>query len=390
LENATLYESEQRARASAEQASRDKDHSLAMLGHELRNPLSSLRNALTAVALDAPQAGRAQEIARHAAEQLTRLVDDLLDVTRVTQGRLLLRSEAVRLDEVVRRSIDALRPLFDERGVAVSLAQPSPPCVVEGDATRLEPVFGNLLTNAAKYTEAGGRVVVRIEADEAGAIVRVADSGIGIAPDLLPRIFDVFVQGEQTLDRSRGGLGIGLTLVKRLVELHGGSVEAHSAGPGQGAELVVRLPTGMPPAHPQPAAPPAVPPGARVLIVEDNPDAAESLMMLLELLGLRVEVAHEGHTALQKAQAFQPQLMLVDIGLPGMSGYDIAQQIRTDERLRGVRLVAVTGYGQDDDRQRALSAGFDLHLVKPIELDEVRALLAELPAAPPAGGAAAS
>jgi len=382
LENAALYKSEQQARAAAEQASRDKDHFLAMLGHELRNPLSAVRNALTASQLDPSRAARAQAIARHAAEQLTRLVDDLLDVTRVTQGRLTLRKEALSLGDVVQRSVDALRPLFDERGVAVSLTRPNPDRVIEGDATRIEQIVGNLLTNAAKYTEAGGRVTIGVEPDDDGALVRVADTGIGIAADLLPRIFDVFVQGDQTLDRSRGGLGIGLTLVKRLVELHGGSVEAHSAGPGRGAEFVVRLPRGTPSAAPPAAlgAPPAVRAGTRVLIVEDNPDAAESLMMLLEMLGLRVQVAHEGQTALQTAQAFVPEVMLVDIGLPGMSGYELAAQLRRDPQLRHVLLVAVTGYGQDEDRQRALAAGFDLHLVKPIEIDKVRSLLASLPA----------
>lgn len=381
LEKARLYQAEQRARASAEQASREKDNFLAMLGHELRNPLSSVRNALTASTLDASRAPRALEIASHAATQLTRLVDDLLDVTRVTQGRLALRREPLDFGQVVSRAAEALRPLFDERGVTLTLALPPSPCVVDGDATRLEQVVGNLLTNAAKYTEAGGRVDVAVEPAGESVALRVTDSGMGIAPELLPRIFNLFVQGEQALDRARGGLGIGLTLVKKLVDLHDGTVEAHSEGPGRGAEFVVRLPVGTRDLIAPPAAAsgvPAVRATTRVLIVEDNADAAESLVLLLEVLGLRVRAVGDGRTALEAARANPPDVMLVDIGLPGMSGYEFAQLVRQDPQLRGTVLVALTGYGQEEDRHRALAAGFDYHMVKPVEVDKVQGLIASL------------
>ncbi|HSP99333.1 MAG TPA: PAS domain S-box protein, partial [Candidatus Dormibacteraeota bacterium] len=380
LENARLFEAAQQARAAAEQASQDKDHFLAMLGHELRNPLSAVRNALSASLLDPSQTARALAIASHAAEHLTRLVDDLLDVTRVTQGRLMLRPQPLDLGELVQRALDTVRPLCDERRVTVALSLPARPCTVVGDPLRLEQVVGNLLTNAAKYSDPGGHVAVAVEQADGTAVVRVSDAGIGIAPDLLPRVFDLFVQGEQALDRSRGGLGIGLTLVKKLVDLHRGRVEAHSEGLGRGAEFVVRLPAddGAPQPSPSLPAGPMHRAGARVLIVEDNADAAESLMMLLEVLGFDVRAAGDGTAALAAARADRPDVMLIDIGLPGMSGYDLAAQIRADPTLRGVVLVALTGYGQEEDRQRALAAGFDHHLVKPVEMDRVRALMSSL------------
>jgi PAS domain S-box-containing protein len=381
LEKAKLYQAEQRARAAAEQASREKDNFLAMLGHELRNPLSSVRNALTASTLDASRAPRALEIASHAATHLTRLVDDLLDVTRVTQGRLTLRREPSDFGDVVARAGEALKPLFDERGVTLRTTLSPRPCIVDGDATRLEQVVGNLLTNAAKYSEPGGQVTATVEPVDGSVVLRVTDSGMGIPPELLPRIFNLFVQGEQALDRARGGLGIGLTLVKKLVDLHGGTVEAHSDGPGRGAEFVVRLPAttrdlSAPAAGA--AGVPAVRAATRVLIVEDNADAAESLVLLLEVLGLRVRAVGDGPTALQAARANPPDVMLVDIGLPGMSGYEVAQQIRQDPQLRGTVLVALTGYGQEEDRHRALAAGFDYHMVKPVEVDKVQGLIASL------------
>lgn len=375
LQNAKLYEAEQQARATAEQASREKDHFLAMLGHELRNPLAAVRSALSASLLDPTRTARALAIADHAAEHLTRLVDDLLDVTRVTQGRLTLRRQPLDLAAVVQRAVETVRPQFDERGVALAVSVPAVACTVDGDATRLEQVVGNLLANAAKYTESGGRVTLTVERTDAEVVVRVCDTGIGIDPALLPRVFDLFVQGGQTLDRARGGLGIGLTLVKQLVELHGGTVQAFSAGSGAGAELVVRLPRsdGTPPAA-VPHAPPTAPGGMRVLIVEDNEQTAESLAMLLEASGYAVRTAADGAAALALVREWRPHAMLVDIGLPGMSGYDLAEHLRRDEGYGGL-LVALTGYGQAGDRQQALAAGFDHHIVKPVELERVRALL---------------
>jgi CheY-like chemotaxis protein len=328
--------------------------------------------------LDPSKSPRALEIARHESDQLARLVDDLLDVTRMTQGRITLRKQHVAFDAVVQRAVDSMRPLFEERAVGLTVSLPAHHVEVEGDAVRLEQVVGNLLTNAAKYTETGGRVSVTLEHAEGCAVLRVADTGIGISAELLPKIFELFVQAEQTLDRTRGGLGIGLTLVKQLVEMHGGSVEAHSEGVGRGAELTVRLPARIPVENaaakllerPRPAA------GTRVLIVEDNADAAESLVMLLELLGLRARSAADGFAALETARSNPPDVMLIDIGLPGMSGYELAERIRQDETLRGVVLVALTGYGQEEDRQRAFAAGFDYHLVKPVDIEKVERVVA--------------
>ena len=383
LENTRLYEAEQRARADAEQASQEKDHFLAMLGHELRNPLSAVCNGLTASRLDPARAERALDIARHAAGQLTRLVDDLLDVTRVTQGRLLMRTKPFDLAAVVERAVDTVRSAFDERGVVLTFSRPDEACVVDGDEVRIEQVVGNLLVNAAKYTDSGGGVAVTLERHGDSMVLRVADTGVGIEADVLPRIFDLFVQAEQSLDRSRGGLGIGLTLVKKIVELHDGRVEAFSDGPGRGAEFVVTLPAAVGatlPAAPAAGVPTAIGP-ASVIVVEDNADAAESLMLLLELMGLQVRVAGNGNVALAEARTRRPDVMLVDIGLPGMNGYQLARAIRSDPALAGIMLVALTGYGQEDDRRQALLAGFDHHLVKPVEVDHIQRLLAELSAA---------
>lgn len=381
LDNVRLYEAEHEARSEAEQANRAKDDFLAMLGHELRNPLASVQNGIVAATLDPIRRPRALEIARRGADQLSRLVDDLLDVARITRGHITLREEPVALAGVVELAVDLARPLFEERGVALTVSMPAPDLEVWGDAARLEQVVGNLLTNAAKYTEPGGRVVVTLAAEGGGAVLGVRDSGIGIAPPLLARVFDLFMQADQALDRAEGGLGIGLTLVKQIVELHGGRVEAYSEGLGRGAEFVVRLPArerirtgldeGAAPSLERRAA-------ASVLIVEDNLDAAESMMMLLELLGHRVRMVSDGLSALQAARANPPQVMLVDIGLPGMDGYQLAERVRQEESLRHVTLVAMTGYGRDEDRQRALAAGFDHHLVKPVDVQKVQSLVARL------------
>jgi PAS domain S-box-containing protein len=381
-----LYEVEQQARVAAEDASRAKDQFLAMLSHELRNPLSAVRNAVTTAALNPAGSQRALEIALRGTDQLTRLVDDLLEVTRMTQGRITLRTETIAFDAIVERSVEAARPLFDERSVTLTLSRSPRSIELHGDATRLEQVVGNLLANAVRYTEPGGTVTVTLEYADHQAILRVRDTGIGIAPELLNRIFDLFVQAEQALDRRPGGLGIGLTLVKALVEMHGGQVTAHSEGVGRGAEFTVRLPATM--REQQPSPEPALPQPvrtatARVLIVEDNADAAESLMMLLELLGLRVRIAADGPAALEAARANVPDVMLIDIGLPGMNGYELAQQIRQDATLRGVTLVALTGYGYEEDRQRALAAGFDYHLVKPVDPAKLDKLVADIAPAKP-------
>jgi CheY-like chemotaxis protein len=340
-----------------------------------------VHNAIATAALDPTAAGRALEIARHGTEQLTRLVDDLLDMTRITRGLITLRKSRTGLSAIVQRAIDSVHPIFKEYAIALTVSLPAQDLEAEVDSARIEQVIGNLLTNAAKYTEPEGSVTVSLGHVDGQAVLRVHDTGIGIAPELLPRVFDLFVQAKQAADRPRGGLGIGLTLVKQLVEMHGGRVEAKSDGLGCGAEFTVRLPATVRTQEvsstnvlqrPRPGA------DRRVLIVEDNVDAAESMVMLLELLGLRVRAVGDGVAALEAARANPPDVMLIDIGLPGMDGYELAQHLRREEKLRDITLVALTGYGQEEDRQRALAAGFDYHLVKPVDFDKVERLVAGL------------
>lgn len=361
------------------EANRQKDEFLAMLGHELRNPLAAVRNAVTVASLDPAQQGRALEIARRQTDQLGRLIDDLLDVARITQGRIPLRKERTSLADVLQHALDHTLPFIESRGLRLEVAISDTPAHLDADPARLEQVFVNLLQNAAKYTEPGGWIRVEAVRERDQAVVTVRDSGVGIAADVLPTIFDLFAQGLQSLDRAQGGLGIGLTVAKRLVELHGGSIAADSAGLGRGSTFVVRLPTAPPPAandarvtrarHADEAR------ASRVLIVEDNDDAAESLVMILELLGHPVRVAHDGVRALEAARAQTPDLMLIDIGLPGMNGYEVARHVRQDPTLRACVLVALTGYGRDEDKRAALAAGFDHHLVKPVDIHGLRALL---------------
>jgi two-component system CheB/CheR fusion protein len=382
IDNARLYAAERRARGDAEGANRAKDVFLAMLGHELRNPLSAVRNAVVTARLDPTRRDRALDIACRGADQLGRLVDDLLDVARITQGRIRLRTQRLSLATLVERAVEATRPLIEERAHMISLSLPGVEIQVDGDATRLEQLIGNLLANAAKYTDPGGRVTVTVTREGDEAVLRVRDNGIGIAPDMLPRVFDLFAQADRALDRAEGGLGIGLTVVKRLVELHGGQVEVRSDGLERGAEFVVRLPAarvaraGL---APTPSADGSRPARARILIVEDNRDAAESLTMLLELLGHHVRAVHDGATALEVGAANVPDVMLVDIGLPGMDGYELARRVRGHPALEKVVLVALTGYGRDEDRRQALTAGFDHHLVKPIDPSILQDLVGGLP-----------
>jgi PAS domain S-box-containing protein len=373
----------ERAREEAETANRAKDEFLAMLGHELRNPLSAVHNAIMVASRDPERGARALEIARRQTEQLTRIVDDLLDVSRITHGRVPLRRARVSIVDVVQRAAEASRALMDERGHRLVLAV-AEDAHVDADAARLEQAVGNLLSNAAKYTEPGGTVTVTTGREGDAAIIRVRDDGLGIAPDVLPRVFDLFTQGARSLARAEGGLGIGLTVVRRVIELHGGTVTASSGGLGAGAEFVIRLPAlrgDAPPAdrrEAHAAATPLASSGASVLVVEDNADAAESLRMVLELLGHRVQVAHDGHAGLEAARADIPDVMLIDIGLPTMTGYEIAKAVRRDPALRSVALVALTGYGQSEDKAEAAQAGFDRHLVKPVNAATLGDLVAEL------------
>jgi PAS domain S-box-containing protein len=369
----------ERARAGAEAASRAKDEFLAMLGHELRNPLAAVLNAVMTARLDGARRERALEIARRQGDQLARLLDDLLDVARITQGRIALRREPTYLAGIVARALETTRAAVEERGHTLDVRLPADDVRVDADPARIEQVFVNLVTNAAKYTEPGGRIEVEMRRERTDAVLAVRDSGIGIAPDMLRRVFDLFAQAERGLDRAQGGLGIGLTIVKRVVELHGGRVEARSDGVGRGAEFVVRLPAL--PATPETAAAPASSPResarARILVVEDNVEAAETLVMLLEVLGHEVHVAHDGPAALELARAKTPRVLLVDIGLPGMDGYEVARRAREDPRLRGAVLFALTGYGRDEDRAAALAAGFNGHLVKPVTAEAIEEVVAQ-------------
>jgi PAS domain S-box-containing protein len=366
------------------EADRRKDEFLAMLAHELRNPLAAISNAGLVLGERRGGDSRSEELLGVIGRQirhLSRLVDDLLDVSRFTHGRIELRKAPVELAPVVAGAVETARPLIEARGHTLSTSLPGEPLWLEADATRIEQVVANLLNNAAKFTEPGGRIELSVEREADEAVLRVRDTGTGIPPDLLPRVFDLFVQGERSLDRAHGGLGIGLTLVRNLVERHGGTVEAASEGPGRGSELTVRLPLldGTAADAPAPAAPETRRENARILLVEDNEDAAAALAELLRIWGHRVEVVHDGPSALRAARAEPPDLVLLDIGLPGMDGYEVARALRELPGLGAVTLVALTGYGQDSDRLRSSLAGIDHHLVKPVAPDQLRRLIAGSP-----------
>ena len=373
-----------RAEEALREADRKKDEFLAMLAHELRNPLAPIRNAVEVLRLlgpDTPDLKQSREIIERQVEHLARLVDDLLDVSRITSGRINLHKERVDLAAVLARAVEASRPLLEARKHTLTVALPPQPVWVKGDATRLAQVVSNLLNNAAKYTENDGRVWLTVEQARAEAVVTVRDTGIGIPGDLLPHVFDLFTQGDRSLARSEGGLGIGLTLVKRLVEMHGGTATAASAGPGKGSAFAVRLPvleTGTVPPPAEAETPSRDRSGAarRVLVVDDSADAARSLALLLAAQGHAVRTAHDGLAALEAARAFQPEVVLLDIGLPRMDGYEVARRLRGQAGFERTLLVALTGYGQEEDRRRTREAGFDAHLVKPADLTILQRLLA--------------
>jgi CheY-like chemotaxis protein/two-component sensor histidine kinase len=326
--------------------------------------------------------GRVREMMERQVQHMTRMVDDLLDVSRITRGKIELRKQAVDLASVVERTVEAIRPLLEDRQQELRVDLPPEPLRLEADPTRLEQVLANLLNNAAKYTDHGGDVWLSARRGGGELVLRVRDTGVGIAPDMLPRIFEPFVQADRVLHQSQGGLGIGLTLVRKLVEMHGGSVTAHSAGPGKGSEFVVRLPA-LSPKQPstgdtsagQGGEPVGAAPQRRILVVDDNVDAAESLALLLRMEGYDVRVAHDGPAALAAVEADRPDLVFLDIGMPVMNGYDVARRLR-QRRLENLVLVAVTGWGQEEDRRRSQEAGFDHHLVKPVEPEALHKLLA--------------
>jgi signal transduction histidine kinase len=364
---------------------RRKDEFLAVLSHELRNPLAPIRNSTHILERAAPgseQARRALAVIDRQVSQLTRLVDDLLDVTRISRNKVHLQLERLDLDDLVRRTVEDQRSVFEAAGVRLELEPARAPLFVDGDANRLAQIVGNLLQNAAKFTPRGGAAKVSVSADAAAgcAVIRVADTGVGMSPDLISRLFLPFTQADSTLDRSKGGLGLGLALVKALVALHRGDVAAHSAGVGAGAELVVRLPLAERAAAAEPAAAP-VARGRRVLLIEDNVDAADSLRELLELAGHEVLVAHDGPEGLAKALVLRPEVVLCDIGLPGMDGYAVARALRAEASLAGACLVALSGYALPQDVRRARDAGFDFHLSKPPRLDKLAALFDGIAAA---------
>jgi len=368
-------EDERTARLAAERANRAKDEFLAMLGHELRNPLSPITTALHLMRLRGEtSASREQEIIERQVKHLTRLVDDLLDVSRVARGKVELTKKDVRLADIVARAIEMASPLLEQRRHNLDVQVPRDGLVVHADETRMAQVVANLLTNAVKYTEPGGDISISAARDSDGVVLRVRDSGIGITADLLPHVFDLFVQGEQTAERSLGGLGLGLALVRSLVQLHGGTVRAESAGSGKGSEFVVRLPALAiePPVQEPPRermSMAATNTARRILVVDDNEDAAELLSELLRDLGHQVATAFDAAQALHTASQFQPQIAVLDIGLPVMDGYELASRLRERSGTGGepLHLIALTGYGQEQDRERARRAGFDQHLVKPVD-----------------------
>lgn len=362
-------------------AARSKDEFLAMLAHELRNPLAPIRNAgalLQRLATNDPNIKLLSEMIGRQTGHMTHLLDGLLDVSRITRGKITLERQLLDPIAIAHDAVEIARPLMELREHELQLILPSKPLRMNGDATRLTQVLGNLLINSGKYTSMGGRISLTLEATAEQVVYRVRDNGMGIDAELMPHIFDLFSQAERALDRGDGGLGIGLAVVKGIVELHKGSVAASSEGLGKGAEFVVRLPReGGTSAHEHPAeqpGPPAVP--QRILVVDDNADLAESMAMLLRFEGHQVRVARDGSSALELAEEFRPNAALLDIGLPGLNGYELAREFRSRQKGRRLLLIAATGYGQPEDRVRAQAAGFDFHMVKPLDLQTVGAEIA--------------
>jgi two-component system CheB/CheR fusion protein len=382
-----LQESETRYREAAEalaKADINKNHFLAVLSHELRNPLAPITNSLYVLDHAVPggeQAHRAQAVIGRQVGQLARLVDDLLDVTRISRNKIPLQRQRLELGELVRRTMEDHRPQFEKNEVHLEFAPASQPAFVSGDSNRLAQIVGNLLQNSAKFTGPGGRtrVSVSVDSEAKQTVVRVADTGVGMDQEMLARLFQPFAQADATLDRSKGGLGLGLALVRGLVELHGGAITAHSAGLGQGAEFVVRLPLALEEVTADGLVRSGtLAPGGRrrVLVIEDNIDAADSLREALEFSQHEVAVAYSGPAGIDKAREYKPEVVFCDIGLPGMDGFDVARAFRADDALKGAYLVALSGYALPEDVQRATEAGFDQHLAKPPSLDIIEQTLA--------------
>jgi PAS domain S-box-containing protein len=369
------------------EADRRKDEFLATLAHELRNPLAPISNGLQILRLSPDREAHEQacSLMQRQLDLLVRLVDDLLDVSRISTGKLVLRKERVQLAVVVAGAVETSRPLIDRMGHELTVSLPNQTLTVEGDATRLGQVVCNLLNNAAKYTDRGGRIWLTVERQGSDVLVSVRDNGVGIAADHFPGIFRMFSQVEGTLGRSQGGLGIGLTLVKRLVEMHGGTIEGRSGGPGKGSEFVVRLPLVVEASGPSVPArreePPAPKLSLRILIVDDDRDSADCLGMLLRIMGHNIRTAYDSQKGVEVAEEFRPDVVLLDIGLPNLNGYEACREIRGQAWGRAMVLIAVTGLDQEEDRCLSHEAGFDHHLVKPVDRQDLMTLLARLPTA---------
>jgi signal transduction histidine kinase len=358
-------------------ADRRKDEFLAMLAHELRNPLAPIRNAGELLARILPENARVQTIAAIVNRQsthLSRLVDDLLDVSRITQGRIELQHEPVNLLSVISQALETVEPLMRDNRHKVIIAAAEGAVYVNGDHARLVQCIANILTNSGKYTDPGGEIRVEMRTDGGQVVITITDNGVGIPAELLPQIFDLFVQSNRSLDRSQGGLGIGLSVVRRLIEMHGGRVSAASDGPGRGARFELRLPIIAPRSDMKDEQPEQASVGRRILIVDDNADSADSLAMILNHSGHTAEPVYGAVDALNRAAAFDPEIVLLDIGLPGLDGYEVARELRG--RGSNARLIALTGYGQQEDIRRAQDAGFDAHLVKPVDLQRLLRKLA--------------
>jgi len=376
VEMAERRKAEEALRAAAH----TKDQFLATLAHELRNPLAPITNAveiLRRAGNENPVQKRALEIMARQVQQMVRLIDDLLDVSRITTGKVLLDMQRVDIIAVMNSAVEIAAPGIESRRHQLALDLPPGPIFVEGDATRIAQVFANLLNNAAKYTDDGGRIAIRVEDHPDEVIVHFRDTGVGIAPEQQDSIFDMFVQVDQSLERGNKGLGVGLTLARQLIELHGGSIRVHSEGLGSGSEFTVQLPKGhVPPARA--ADPPAISdplPRHRVLIADDNVDFAASLSAILESLGQQVTVVHDGQAALEAANRLLPEYIFLDIGMPVLNGYEVALRLRRQDATCDAIIVAITGWGQDKDRERAREAGFDQHLVKPVDVERLTRLL---------------
>jgi CheY-like chemotaxis protein/two-component sensor histidine kinase len=382
VDNARLYDQSLQLIGKLQDSDRHKDEFLATLSHELRNPLAPLRNSLHLLRIASSDGSAApiHEMMERQVNHLVRLVDDLLEMSRISRGTFELRREKVELSAIVRNAVETSDPLMRSAGHKLQVTLPEQPLWIDGDPVRLSQVLANLLNNAAKYTDAGGTVRLTAHGVGSFAEISVRDNGSGISADALPHLFEMFSRGDRSSGRDHAGLGIGLALARRLVEMHGGSIAARSEGLGKGSEFTVRIPrsadSGIPSATAQSVGPAIS--RKRILVVDDNVDSAESMRMLLEFLGANVRVAFDGSAALESFAATEPALVLMDIGMPGMDGYEVARRMRAADPQRKTTIVALTGWGQEDDRRKARDAGFDRHLIKPADVGALQALLSSL------------